>query len=77
MAASSSSQAATPASERFNNGIELTERKSAQFSAREIMEHQLSDSSDGHEDATRSTNVDRHDMERMGKETSTYMSSCR
>jgi len=68
MAASSSSQAATPASERSNHGIELTERKSAQFSTREIMEHQQSDSSDSHEDDTRSTNVDRHDMERMGKD---------
>jgi hypothetical protein len=67
MAASSSSLAATPPSEQSNHGIELTERKSAQFGTREIFEQQPSDGSDDYEDATRSTNADRYGMERMGK----------
>ena len=63
-----------PTTQHLNHGIELTERKSAQFGGtREILEPQQSDfdlkidGSDDHEDNTRSTNIDRHDMERMGK----------
>lgn len=71
--ATSSSQAATPATRLFDHGIELTERKSAQFGATEIVESQQNSLSpnvydnDDHEDATWSTNIDRNDMERMGK----------
>jgi lipopolysaccharide assembly outer membrane protein LptD (OstA) len=67
MAASSSSLAATPPSEQSTHGIELADRKSAQFGTKEIFEQQQSDGSDDYEDATRSTNVDRYAMERMGK----------
>jgi hypothetical protein len=67
MAASSSSLAPMPPSEQSNHGIELSERKSAQFGTREIFEQQQIDGSDDYEDVTRSTNVDRHGMERMGK----------
>jgi hypothetical protein len=55
-------------------GIELTDRKSAQFENREILKPHLgdtdqsSDGSDDHMDASKSTNVDRHNMERMGKQ---------
>jgi len=62
-----------PTTQHLNHGIELTERKSAQFGTREILEPLQSDldlkidGSDDHEDNTRSTNIDRHDMERMGK----------
>jgi hypothetical protein len=66
MAASSSSLAPTPPSEQSTHGIELSERKSAQFGTREIFEQQQSDGNDDYEDATRSTNIDRHGMERMG-----------
>lgn len=71
--AASSSQAAMPTTQHHNHGIELTERKSAQFGTREIMEPRQSDidlksdGSDDHEDTTRSTNIDRNDMDRMGK----------
>jgi choline transport protein len=67
-----------PPTQHVNHGIELTERKSAQFGTREIMESQPSDldlesdGSDDHEDTTRSTNIDRHDMERMGKRWPAY-----
>lgn len=72
MATSSSSQAAALAPDRSDHGIELTERKSAQYGAREVLgpdSHELdrsSEGSDDHEDVTKSTNVDRHDMDRMG-----------
>jgi hypothetical protein len=62
-----------PTTQHHNHGIELTERKSAQFGTQEILEPQQSDldlkidGSDDHEDSTKSTNIDRHDMDRMGK----------
>lgn len=55
-----------------SHGVELTARKSAQFSAREVggynghPENGSDDDNDG-DDAMRSTNVDRYNMERMGK----------
>lgn len=72
MASPSSSQAAALAPARSDHGIELTERKSPQYGAREVLgpdSHELdrsSEGSDDHEDATKSTNIDRHDMDRMG-----------
>lgn len=63
-----------PAPGLLSHGIELTERKSVQFENREILIPLPSDtdrSSEGsydHEDASKSTNVDRHNMERMGKQ---------
>jgi hypothetical protein len=77
----SSSPTFMTASQQSNHGIEMTERKSAQFSTREIMEpHQSGldpkdDSSNDQEDTTKSTNIDRHDMERMGKRCSAHKST--
>ncbi|KAM0714979.1 hypothetical protein Q7P37_009444 [Cladosporium fusiforme] len=68
----SSSQASMPAS-ADTSGIELKARKSAQFSTREIA-RDIGEPSKGSEnenesdDAMRSTNVDRYNMERMGKQ---------
>jgi hypothetical protein len=68
------SSSALPAHGVLNYGIELTDRKSAQFENREILKPHLgdtdqsSDGSDDHADASKSTNVDRHNMERMGKQ---------
>lgn len=56
-----------------SHGVELTARKSAQFSTREVGGHHghpengSDDDNDG-DDAMRSTNVDRYNMERMGKQ---------
>jgi hypothetical protein len=67
------SSSALPASGKIY-GIELTDRKSAQFEDREILKPHLgdtdqsSDGSDDRVDASKSTNVDRHNMERMGKQ---------
>jgi hypothetical protein len=68
------SSSALPAHGDLSYGIELTDRKSAQFENREILKPHLgdtdqsSDGSDDHADASKSTNVDRHNMERMGKQ---------
>jgi hypothetical protein len=59
-----------------DHGIELTDRKSAQYGAREVLEQPKSDMSDDHEDATESTNVDRYNMERMGNDFGTSMPGC-
>lgn len=80
--ATSSSRATMPVSEHLHYGIELTERKSAQFGTREVMEpqeigtDQKSAESDDLEDITKSTNIDRHDMERMGKRQRAYIQPC-
>jgi hypothetical protein len=67
------SSSAMPAPGILSHGIELTERKSAQIENREILKphpsdtDRSSDGSDDHEDASKSTNIDRYNMERMGK----------
>lgn len=67
------SSSALPAPGILSYGIELTDRKSAQYDNREILKPQpgdvdrSSDGSDGHEDESKSTNIDRYNMERMGK----------
>ena len=64
---------ALPAPGNLNHGIELTDRKSVQFENREILKphpsdtDRSSDGSDGNLDASKSTHVDRYNMERMGK----------
>jgi len=66
------SSSALPAG-NLNYGIELTDRKSAQYDNREFLQQhpsdvdRSSDSSDNREDASKSTNIDRYNMERMGK----------
>jgi hypothetical protein len=74
--AASFSQATTPIFGHSDHGIELTDRKSAQYGAREVLEQPKSDMSDDHEDATESTNVDRYNMERMGNDFGTSMPGC-
>lgn len=69
--AASSSLSSVPAS-TADAGIELTARKSAQFSTRELGEDngELSNGSEADQDADdamKSTNVDRYNMDRMGK----------
>lgn len=68
----SSSQASVHGPVNLSTGIELTERKSAQYTTREILEpisdvDRVSDDRDDGEDATRSTRNDRYNMERLGE----------
>jgi hypothetical protein len=68
------SSSAMPAPGSLNHGIELTDRKSVQFENKEIPKphpndlDRSSDGSHGHQDASKSTNIDRYNMERMGKQ---------
>jgi len=68
-----SSSSALPVPGGHSQGIELTDRKSAQYDNREILMPQpgdvdrSSDGSDGDGDESKSTNIDRWHMERMGE----------
>jgi hypothetical protein len=68
------SSSAMPAPRSLNFGIELTDFKSIKFENKEIHKPHPNDTdrsgggSDDHQDASKSTNLDRYNMERMGKQ---------
>jgi hypothetical protein len=73
-AISMATSSAMPAPGSLKFGIELTDLKSVQFENREIRKphpndtNRSRDGSDGRQGASKSTNIDRYNMERMGKQ---------